>query len=266
MTLSAVTTLQLVDRNLTQTQAATAADPTVKRETSYFLANIGNIKTSSDFVNNYQLFSYAMTAFGLSDMTYAKAFMQKVMDGGVSNTKSLANQLTDPRFKAFAEAFDFGDKGAATTSDSAANQTVTSNFVEQTLENNVGQDNAGAQIALYFQRQAPNVKSGLDILADKALTQFVQTACNINLSGGTDIDTEATEIERKINMADLQDPTKVAKMVSRFASLWDLQNSDPTANNPALDVLSGSSSSSTIDTNLLTSLQSVNMQSLYSQF
>jgi len=44
----------MVDRNLAQTQATTAADPTVKRETSYFLANIGNVKTSSDFVNNYQ--------------------------------------------------------------------------------------------------------------------------------------------------------------------------------------------------------------------
>src|SRR5690348_7968356 len=117
MGLTAVTVLQMVDRNLAQSQANTAADPTVKRETSYYLANIGNVKTSSDFVNNYQLLSYAMTAFGLSDMIYAKAFMQKVIDGGVTDSNSLANKLTDPRFKAFAEAFDFADKGADATSD-----------------------------------------------------------------------------------------------------------------------------------------------------
>src|ERR1700690_3891782 len=98
--LGALTSIRLIDKNLARSQATTAPDPAVKGETSYHLANIGSIKTSKDFVNNYQLFSYAMTAYGLSDLIYAKSMMQKVMDGGVSNPKSVANQMSDPRFKA----------------------------------------------------------------------------------------------------------------------------------------------------------------------
>jgi len=85
--LSALTTIQMADQNLARSQAMTAADPLVKRETSYYEANIGSIKTAKDLVNNYRLFSYTMQAYGLSDMTYAKALMEKVMEGGVSNSK-----------------------------------------------------------------------------------------------------------------------------------------------------------------------------------
>jgi hypothetical protein len=257
--LSAVTSLQMLERNLPQARKLTANDPTVKRETAYYLAHISSIKTSKDFVNNYQLFNYAMTAYGLSDMAYAKAFMQKVMDGGVSNTKSMANQLSDPRFRAFAAAFDFGNKGAATTADSAANTTTTSKFVEQTLEDNAGQQNQGVQLALYFQRKAPNIASGLSILADKALFRFVQTAFNIPTPGtGTTVEQDAARIESKVNIADLKDPAKVQKMVAHFAVMWDLNNPDMTSSNSAIGLISSLTSALSgtgITPNLLLSAQ-----------
>ncbi len=68
-------------------QAATAAQGDVKSATAYYLANIGKVKTVAQFVNNYQLFSYAMKAFGLSDMTYAKGLMTKVLNGGVTSAR-----------------------------------------------------------------------------------------------------------------------------------------------------------------------------------
>jgi Protein of unknown function (DUF1217) len=41
-------------------------------------------------------------AFGLSDMMNAKALIRKVLEGGISDPKSLANTLNDPRYKALA--------------------------------------------------------------------------------------------------------------------------------------------------------------------
>ena len=260
--LSALQSIQMIDNNLARSQATTASDPVVKRETNYYLAHIGSIKTSKDFVKNYQLFSYAMTAYGLSDMTYAKSMMQKVMDGGVTNTKSLANEMSDVRFKVFAAAFNFGDKGATATSSATNNRTTTSMFVEQTLENNVGQQNQGAQLALYFQRQAPNIKSGLQILGDKALFQFVQTAFGIPpVVSSNALDQAAKNIESRVNMANLKDPAKVQKMVTRFAAMWDAQNSDPTTINPALAVFSLASSTPNLGSDLL-----LRAQQLYGKF
>lgn len=241
--LSALDTVRIYSRNLAKMQAATAADPMVKRETAYFQSKIGTVKTSKDFVGNYRLFSYAMRAFGLSDMTYAKSFMQKALDGGLADSRSMANTLTDPRFKAFVTALDFGDLGASATSFAANNTAVSSKYIQQTLEDNAGQQNEGAQLALYFQRQAPTITGGGQILANKALFQFVQTAYNIPTFSGTTaaaVKSEIALVEKRINIADLKNPAKVQNMVTRFATLWDASNIDAAATSPALAVLTGS--------------------------
>ncbi len=106
-------------RNPAQTQQRTAADPTVARAQQYYQANIGKVKSVSDLVNNYQLFSYAMNAYGLQDMTYAKAFMTKVLTSDLSDPHSFVNKLSDSRYKAFAQAFQFNTSGTITTAAAA---------------------------------------------------------------------------------------------------------------------------------------------------
>ena len=168
-----------VESNLTRQQVATAAAPTVKTSTAYYLANIGKVTNVNDFVNNYRLFSYAMKAYGLSDMTYAKGLITKLLNGGTTSPTSLANTLSDPRYLAFAKAFDFAGLGASASTTAAATTTTTANYVEQTLEDNQGTQNQGVQLALYFKRQAPSVTSAYGILADSALLKVVQTAYGI---------------------------------------------------------------------------------------
>ena len=101
-----------ITKDYSKTLAATAAEPAVTQQTKYFLANIGNVKTVNDLVNNSKLYTYVMTAFGLSDMMNAKGLIRQVLEGGVSNPKSLANTLNDPRYKALASAFNFAANGA----------------------------------------------------------------------------------------------------------------------------------------------------------
>ena len=111
-----------ISSNLAARTKATAAEPQVKNDTAYFLANIGKVTSISDFVNNYRLLSYALKAFGLENETNAKGLVTQVLKGGVSNSKSLANTLTNPSFTAFATAFDFAGKGAAAVTSSAADE------------------------------------------------------------------------------------------------------------------------------------------------
>jgi Protein of unknown function (DUF1217) len=78
-----------VTQNLTRYQAMTAAEPAVKTATAYYEANIGKVTSIQDFVGNYRLLSYALDAYGLGDQINAKALITKVLEGGVSNPKSL---------------------------------------------------------------------------------------------------------------------------------------------------------------------------------
>jgi hypothetical protein len=46
-----------------------ASQPDVKRAQQYFDANIGSVKTVDEFLKNYKLFSYAMTALNRTGFT-----------------------------------------------------------------------------------------------------------------------------------------------------------------------------------------------------
>src|SRR6202040_470864 len=105
-----------VTQNLARYQTMTAEQPDVKTATDYYRANIGSVTSASDLVKNYRLLSYALQAYGLGDQISSTALVKKVLEGGVSNPKSLANTLPNPAWKAFAAAFDFTDSGAASPS------------------------------------------------------------------------------------------------------------------------------------------------------
>jgi hypothetical protein len=55
------------------------------------------------------------------------------------------------------------------------------------------------------------------------------------------IDQQAKIVEKYINLKDLGDPTKVAKLLSRFSAMYDARNASQTYS-PVLDLFQGSSS------------------------
>lgn len=212
-----------VTQNLARYQAMTAAEPAVKTATAYYQANIGSVTSISDFVGNYRLLSYALDAYGLGDQINAKALITQVLEGGVSNPKSLANTLSDSRWKAFAAAFNFVGDGAASVSSSSTVRTTTSNFVEQQLESDQGAQDVGVQLALYFQRVAPTVTSEYGILADPNLLEVAQTIFGLSpATSATNIDAQAQTLSKLMPLSDLQNPAKLQQLTERFTAMYDL--------------------------------------------
>lgn len=97
----------LINRDMKASISRVSQQGMIERQTKYYKENIGDVKSVDEFLNNYQLYSYAMDAFGLGEMTYAKAFMKKVLDSDLNDQNSFANKLTDERYREFAAAFNF---------------------------------------------------------------------------------------------------------------------------------------------------------------
>jgi hypothetical protein len=196
-----------------------------------------------------------MKAYGLDDMTYAKGLITKLLNEGTTSNSALANTLSDPRYKAFAQAFDFADLGSVATSTSAATTGTVSKFVEQTFEDNEGSQNTGVQLALYFKRNASSVTSAYGLLGDSAMLKVVQTAYGISpYAGAADIDTQAAYLNKVLNIKDLQDPTKVDKLVERFTAMWDASGNNTSSTTPTNVLLAGDSSSTGLSADLLMSI------------
>ena len=252
-----------VTNNLDRYEKITEADPIVKSQTAYYKANISSVKTPSDLVNNYRLFSYVLTAYGLGDDVNQKALFKKVLQQGTGSTSNLAYTLNDPRILALAKTFNFAANGTSTTSSTNVTNGVVNQYIEQTLETNEGQSNTGVQLALYFQRNAPNIKSVYNILADKSLLTVVQTALGISsLTSLENVDTQAKLIAKKLNISDFQDPKKLQKFIQKFCAMYDINNTSSTSSSSSssgsvLSLFGSSSDTTGFTTTLLSKMQGI---------
>jgi hypothetical protein len=200
-----------------------ADQPAVKTASEYYAANIGKVTSIQDFVSNYRLLSYALDAYGLGDQVNSTALVKQVLEGGVSNPKSLANTLSNPNWAKFAAAFNFAADGAPSISTASAIKTTTSAYVEQQLETDEGEQDPGVQLALYFQRVAPTESSGIQIMGDENLLDVVQTIFGLPPeTTGTNIDTEASEISRLVPTSELQNSKQLQQLTERFTAMYDL--------------------------------------------
>jgi hypothetical protein len=216
---STTTEFLAVSQNLSRYQAMTAAEPAVKTATAYYEANIGSVKSISDLVGNYRLLSYALNAYGLGDQINAKGLITKVLEGGVSNPKALANTLPDSRWKAFAAAFNFVDSGSAPPSSTSSVATTTSDYGEQQLESDQGDQDVGVQLALYFQRVAPTITSEYGILADSNLLQVAATIMGVSPAVASTL--QPKTLSELMPLSDLQDPAKLKQLTERFTAMYD---------------------------------------------
>lgn len=253
--LNAYTNYQLISRDIGKAISRVEDQPMVKRESEYYLANIENVKTIDDFLDDSRLFKYAMKAYGLQDMDYAKAFMRKVLEEGVDSDGSFANKLVDKRYAEFATNFDFKVYGDKATSLFRAQQGTVDAYLRQTLEENAGQQNEGVQLALYFERKAPEIDNFYQLLGDPALGKVLRTALGLPESFATAaLDRQVAYFESKVDIEDLKDPEGLGKFMKRFTAMWDVSNASSSLPNPAT-ILFGRPAEAGISTNLLLALQ-----------
>lgn len=215
----------LIVSDMTSALRRTSEQPVVQRESEYYLETIKNIKSIDEFISNDRVYKYAMKAFGLEDMAYAKAFMRKVLTEGIDNPDSFANKLSDTRYREFAETFNFARYTTGATVFDRTRQGTVDRYIRQTLEVEAGQSNEGVRLALYFQRKAADVETPFHLMADRALLKVTQIALGIpEAAAMMDIDRQAEMISKKLDIEDLKDPEKLDKFISRFTALWEIEN------------------------------------------
>lgn len=248
----------LIASNLSRSLEAAAAKPQVARETAHYLSRIESIKSVDDFLADGRVFAYAMKAFGLQDMTYAKAFMRKVLAEGVASQGAFANKLADKRYREFAEAFNFAQFGSTTTIFDVARKGTVDRYVRQTLEEDAGSRDEGVRLALYFDRKAAGLTSPFSILADPALLKVVFTALGLPASTSLlDIDRQAALISARLDIDELKQPDKRAEFLRRFTALWEVAN--PATGPAAPSIQIGQPARAGIGNDVLASLQNLKL-------
>lgn len=161
----------LITRDMKLSLQRTAEQALVARETDYYKENIGKVTSIDEFMDDYRLYAYAMKAHGLEDMTYAKAFMRKVLESDLTDDSSYANMLTDDRYRNFAMAFSFSQSTAVVQSDAQEEDVI--GLYKQSMAN---QDEAIGTDTAYFKAAMDKVTTVDQLWQNAKLKNYVLTA------------------------------------------------------------------------------------------
>ncbi|MBY2911282.1 DUF1217 domain-containing protein [Rhizobium leguminosarum] len=183
-----------VARNLNASLSSVASQATVSRDSAYYKENIDKVTTVDEFMSDYKLYSYAMKAYGLEDMTYAKAFMTKVLESDLSDSSSFANSLSDTRYAEFAAAFKFAGETKTAQSDVQRD-----NLLDAYEESFDTEADDIADATDYFEENISSITSVDDLLSSSKLKNYVLTAF------GLSTEYTSTSFLKSVLTSDLED-------------------------------------------------------------
>jgi len=239
--------------NTKETQIATLTNsPEIKRNIEYFKENIGNVTSAEDLVADRQLLTVVMASYGLADETYKTAFIRRILDEGVEDRDSLGFRLNNKDYKEMATDLKL-DTDNPRTGWLTVQDKIVSNYIEQTYETAVGDQDISLRQALDFKRQAAETSQSeggwFSFMGDASMRDVLQTALNLPSDiAALDIDkqnelfeTRALSILGSKDASVLNDPAVIDKVVSRYL-LINQARSGASSFNPALVLLGNISS------------------------
>jgi hypothetical protein len=171
--------------------------PSFKKAVDYYRTNIAKVQTVDDLLKDRRLLSVALSAFQLEGEVDSKGLLRKLLSQDPTVKTSLAQQLIDPRFRAFAQAFaDLRNDGGAAVNDPTNVDAVLAGFQTNEYEKFISDQTGNATVrqSLFFKRTIEDTVSVSTV--GNLLTQFtnslpVSTATNYyqqNIGNVTTVD------------------------------------------------------------------------------
>ena len=212
-----VTALQSAETDQTKGIAETAQQPAVARDVQAFRTAVGNAKDVQSLLANPTVMKVLLTANGLSDQIPYTALAQKALTSDPTDTKSLANKLSDTRWKSVAQTYDFATKGLAVIQQPKVLDTIASAYAEVTWRQSLDATTPGLSNALTFRQEASTITSADQILGDPVMRTVVTTALGIPEEiAFQDLSAQEQAITNRMDITKLQDPKFVESFVQRY--------------------------------------------------
>ncbi|WP_151718865.1 DUF1217 domain-containing protein [Gemmobacter serpentinus] len=208
------------------------ANPVSQRDEAYFRAKIGSINSAEELVADRRLLTVALGAVGLSDDINNRFFIRKVLESDTLDSKSLANKLSDKRYAELAEAFSFGTFDIPRNKLSDFPDEMLSKYRARRFETVVGEANGTFRIALFAERELPDLAGSrssdatkwFKIIGSEPLRTMFQTAFGLPSSfGSLNVDQQASALRSKAKAmfgsseaAQFTDSAKLDKLMKQY--------------------------------------------------
>ncbi len=157
----------------------------IKSDVEYLKTELEKVSHATELVEDRRLLRIVLDAYDLSDDLDSRFFIKTVMEGGIDDRSSLANKLSDRRYRQLAADFDFSRPTSPISGELVA-KTV-KRFQTKSFEVAVGEQDRDMRLALGFQnelrditRSAPtNTTAWYQILATPSIRTVIDKALSL---------------------------------------------------------------------------------------
>lgn len=136
-----------------------------KRLTTHFEQKAGSLKSAEDVVADRQILSVALGAYGLQDDLSNRFFVKRILAEGASDADSLANRMSDSRYKNLATDFAFDGLGSFVGLLPSAAEEMIHNYRAQSFAVLVGETRPNLRLALNAETEFQKL-ADLDVSED----------------------------------------------------------------------------------------------------
>ncbi|WP_299818214.1 DUF1217 domain-containing protein [uncultured Jannaschia sp.] len=226
----------------------------IQRDLDYFRENIGKINTPEELVKDYRLLSVALGAFGLDEDINSRHLIKTVLAEGVDDPKSLANKMSDKRYRDLSRAFGFGDFASPSSKMPDFADKIEALYKDRRFETDMGATDETMRLALNAKRELAELGAGpgsnrtkwFTLMSTPPLRTVMETALNLPSSfAALSIDRQLEDFmeraEARFGTSDLSELGKgeaLDKVVDRYTIMAGL-STESSASSPALMLLRG---------------------------
>ena len=241
--LSSGIALRLLDSTRDRQIELLNSEPVHQRAAAAFEERMSSITTPEEFVNDFEVYSFVMRAFDLEDQIFGKGMIRKVLESDPEEPSSLLNRLTDSRFREMHLALGFTTTDGPQTPDFSSEafiESIKTRYFNRVYINSNDEQNSTVGSVLEFREKAGEITNWFQVLRDRTLTEFFQTALGLPSElSGLDLDMQKRILEDKFDLTKLSDPEERERLISRYVAISDALNPQTfNANSIASSILS----------------------------
>jgi hypothetical protein len=235
-----VLALQSAEKNQTQDVANTAAQPAVQVAMKAFTQAVSSAKSVDQLLSNPAFMNVFLTANNMSDQIGFTALAKQALTSDPTDPNSLANKLTDTRWKTVGQTYNLSSPGALASLQSPATiASIANAYATATWEASEDKVTPGLSNALAFKAQAATITTVDQVLGNPTVRNVVTTALGIpqQIAFQT-MGAQEKAISSQLDVSQFQNPA----FVETFAQRYLIANAAAVAATAAASSTSSSSS------------------------
>lgn len=232
---------RFLERTLDNQRAAFNDNPQIQRGTEAFRDRINAVRTAQDLVEDRELLSVALGAFGLDGDLNNRFFVRKILEEGTTQPDALANRLADSRYREFAAAFGFGADTVPRTQFSFFADEIIDRYEAKQFERAVGEKDNNLRLALNLdpalsevvESSASETAQWFGLMGNPPLRTLFETALGFPASfSNLDLDRQLDQFRSRSeatfgtsSLSDFADGDKQEELIRLYLIRSEAQNS-----------------------------------------